>query len=525
VQEPYRTGALLSLLRLHWFIRLRWVMVVGLLAVLGIERFVAPEARRPLALGLTLLALAIANLLWMGISRLLVREFATGGDADATGITEGTGETIRRALVFANIQVGFDLLALTLILRFAGGVENPMAIFYLFHMAIGSLVLKAWQAVAQGIWALGLFAALGLGEWAGWIAPHYEFLPWLAPAELFTRGGYVIAVIAATACGIFGTLAFMLQVAARLDERERLLRRAHAAVQKSQTAIMDLQERRSRFMWTAAHQLKAPLASIQTMVGLIRDKVVPEGSLGAHCKKIVDRCREGIAQVSELLALARMQATDPARHRQLIADVGRTAQTVCEQLRPLANEKQISLSCEVPQGDDLAARIDPTDLTHCITNLVDNAIKYTPGPGSVNVSVQRTPGSEPGVDFVATTVKDTGVGMDPEDLTGTEGPTGPGSVFDAFRRGNQALAGAIPGTGLGLSIVREVVEQAGGWIQVQSQVGQGSTFTVAFPARESVSHGPAVRDTRSREIIIVESPAPPADAGQPTNTERVVHAG
>jgi signal transduction histidine kinase len=247
--------------------------------------------------------------------------------------------------------------------------------------------------------------------------------------------------------------------------------------------------------------------------------------LDAHCRKIVDRCREGTVQVSELLALARMQAADPARHGQLVADVGRTAQDVCERFRLLAEEKQIGLTCDVPQSDDLAARVDPTDLAHCVSNLVDNALKFTPGPGSVNVSVRRVGrGGGPGEDFVAVTVKDTGVGIDAEDLAGPEGATGPGSVFDAFRRGNQALAGAIPGTGLGLSIVREVVEQAGGWIRVQSRVGQGSTFSVAFPARGSVSRGPAVRDTRSRQVI-VDKPTPKAGSGPPPETERAVHAG
>ena len=97
-------------------------------------------------------------------------------------------------------------------------------------------------------------------------------------------------------------------------------------------------------------------------------------------------------------------------------------------------------------------------------------------------------------------VKDTGIGIESQVLKKGTGAAAD-SIFDAFRRGNRALAAGIPGTGLGLSIVREVVEQAGGYIHVYSRPGEGSTFTVSFPARGG-GRGSQIRDTRSSEIVV-----------------------
>jgi signal transduction histidine kinase len=162
-----------------------------------------------------------------------------------------------------------------------------------------------------------------------------------------------------------------------------------------------------------------------------------------------------------------------------------------------------------------------------LDNLVGNAIKYTPAPGSVEVTVERSRLAEMQADasrqmpcrecgpmadsYVVVTVKDTGIGIKPEELTDSDSSADGGTVFDAFRRGNGALTAGISGSGLGLSIVRVVVEQANGRVRVQSTPGQGSTFTVMFPAEESLPAGPRVRDTRASDVL--------AGAGTPGQQE------
>lgn len=484
--------ALVPTLRLHWFIRLRWIFLAGAVAVLALERFVVPASQRPFALAVVLIVLASVNLLWLVVSSFLFRQSARNPKA--------LRSQVERSAWFANAQVAVDLLLLTAILRYTGGVENPLAIFYLFHMAIVSLLLKRWQAVLQGVWALLLYGVLVFGEWRQWLTPHYSFLPSFPP-NLHTQPEYVISVFVIVACGIFGTLYFTLHIAGRFQEQERQLQRANSALQQSQRAIQDLQRRRSRFMQTAAHQLKSPLAAIQTMVELIRSKLVSPEALPGTCEKIIHRCQDGITQVTELLTLARVQEAEPARHRQSHSNVREIVYELLGRFRPLAEGKQVELSCSVPREEDLSVCVDPRDLRDCIGNLIENAIKYTPTSGSVKVTVmpERCDGE---LVAVLVNVTDTGMGIDPSLVDSPDGEPGYATVFDAFRRGPNVIAAGIPGTGLGLSIVREVVEQAGGRIVVSSCADQGSSFTIIFPSPSGVSRQSGIRNTRASEVVL-----------------------
>lgn len=515
--EPYRAGALVVLMRLRWFIHLRWIFVAVAFGVLTVERFLLPANQRPWELLIVVLGVAGVNVVWMGASRLLRRQL------DKPDAEEEAG--IRSSRLFANAQVATDLLLLTGILRFTGGVENPACVFYLFHVAISALLLKPWHAVAQSCWAFCLYTAVCVGEWAGWLE-HYAFLPQLAALELHDNPHYVPLGIAVMATAIFATLYFTVRIGKVLDRREDELRCANIALKQSQLAIQDLQLRRSRFMQTAAHQLKSPLAMVQTLANLIRDGIVqdPDG-IQATCDKIVHRAREGIVQVTELLALARVQETDPARHRAASSDIAKVVGELCQKYAPTAQAKQLDFTWQLPEQANVRAHVHPADLADCVGNLIDNAIKYTPQGGSVKVTVvcgvkpdAKHPRPAPQAaaqtnppdpeNHVYVIVKDTGIGLGESTPSVKDGACAEGSIFDAFRRGNLAIKAGIPGSGLGLSIVREIVEQAGGYIHVYSRAGQGSTFTVSFPA-EYRGDEPAVRDTRSSHIIL-EPPAKPA---------------
>ncbi len=493
--EHSRAAALVTMVRLHWFIRLRWLFLAGAVAVLAFERFAIPGTRRPMGLAVVLAALGVVNICWMLLSHILLRQFK-----DSAPLRCGR---FCRVEILANAQVAIDLLLLTCILHFVGGVESPLAMFYLFHVAIVSLLLPRWEAVLHACWALLLYAMLVVSELLGWLIPHYDFLPKHQPG-LYDEPEYVIASLLVVACGIFGTLYFTLQIAQRLERRDAALRKANAALRQSQIAIQDLQRRRSRFMQTAAHQLKSPLAVIQTLTELIRCNIVPPEAVPGTCEKIINRCQEGIAQVSELLTLARVQEADPARHANAEADVREVVRQLCERFGPVAENKGVDLSSEVPPAGELRVRVEPRDLTDCLGNLIENAIKYTPAPGKVHVRVTAGERSDGGKD-VTVEVTDTGIGISPNILRPKNGQEGHEAVFDAFRRGDNAIAAGIPGTGLGLSIVQEIVEQAGGRIRVTSRPNEGSSFSVTFPMYGVESPGPHVRDTRASVVVLDQS--------------------
>ncbi|HRX84007.1 MAG TPA: HAMP domain-containing sensor histidine kinase [Phycisphaerae bacterium] len=486
--DLFREGALASLLRLQWFIRMRFVMVGVALAALAVERFVVPGGYRPTGLIATIIVTGVVNVVWMLMSRWVARDLHAGMDSH--------GRAMHRARQFANAQVTVDLLLLTLILRYAGGLESVLAIFYLFHMGIGALLLRPMQAVIQGTWAVVLYACLGLGELGGWIAPHYDLLPYLPAPGLYQHHAYVFVAVLVQAIAVFGTLYFTLRIAQRFGEQEAQLRRALTALRSSRQAIKDLQARRARFMSTAAHQLKSPLAAIETMAGLIRDGYVKDDAAQQTVESIIRRCRDAITGVGDLLTLARVQQADPHRHRTTRCSVAEVLKAVCTPREAEARRKGLTFALDLPAGDVLSAHIDAADLADCTDNLVENAIKYTPGPGAVLVVARRIqrPAADDAValDFVEIEVTDTGIGIAEVDLGGADARSVRSPIFDAYRRGNGAIEAGIPGSGLGLSIVREVMEQAGGEVDVRSQIGTGSTFRVRVPAAvEGVPAAPA----------------------------------
>lgn len=496
-----RAAALITMLRLHWFIRSRWVFLGIAVIALLLERMYYPHAPRPLAgLVLTLTALGLCNVGWMICSHFIFlryQETATGGPH-------------RPVEIFANAQVALDLLLLTFILRFTGGIESPLALFYLFHITTTALLLRPWQACLQSLWAMLLYAVLAIGELHGWIVPHYDFLPRYS-AGLYENTRYASASILVVGGGIAGALFITLQIAKRMQKREDALKLANEALDRSQRAIHDLQARRSRFMQLAAHQLKSPLAAIQTMTELIRGAVIPPEAVVGTCEKIINRCRDGIAQVTELLTLARVQEADPRRHAHSIADVRHVLQKLFERYHPIACEKRIDFTCGMPSDGNIYVLVDQQDLADCVGNLIENAIKYTPKDGRISVvfTIEADP-KKVQSERVLISVSDTGIGINPELLISNDGELGHAPVFDAFRRGNNAITAGIPGSGLGLSIVREVVEQAGGQIHVTTAPNQGSTFSVCFPARRGTTFPLSVRDTRaievnSRDCIVTDS--------------------
>lgn len=477
-ERDYRAQTLLSLVRLKWFIHLRWVMIGCGLAALAVDSMFSHPARRPLQVYLVLAGLAGINIIWVTLSHYLHRA--------ARDHASGEPVSIRGASALANAQIAVDLLALTLLLRYSGGVESPMAIFYLFHVAIAAILLRAKDVFLHAFWALALYAGMAYGEFVGWISPHYPFLPALPTSQLHEQPAYVCCAVLITGSGIFGMLYFMLRIVARVSSHERMVARANQALRASQQTLTALQARKAEFMRTAAHQLKSPLAAIQTQACLLSEGLVPVADVRPLCDRIIARCREGIEQVADLLTFARLQDLDADRHRGARTDIIQLMRQVCARFMPIAAHKSIQLQCEAPEAGTLPVRVYATDLTDCVVNLIDNAIKYTPPGGQVTARVHAERQQ------AVVSIADTGMGMSEDTLA---------HVFEPYRRGTEAVLADIPGSGLGMSIVQAVVEQCGGHLHVDSTPGSGTTITVTFPLASSVPPEAAGSAEKSRPLV------------------------
>ena len=223
---------------------------------------------------------------------------------------------------------------------------------------------------------------------------------------------------------------------------------------------------RSDFVRMLTHEFRSPLSAVQSMLRLLETGVV--GPLAEKQRDLVERSQRRIAillaMVNDLLELAagKMEMLQGVKKE---VNLSNLVARVSESMQPRAQEKGIEYKAEMPDQPLLLLGFED-GLERVVMNLVSNAIKYTPGGGSVRVKAWSEG------DKVRLEVSDTGIGIPEEALP---------RIFTEFYRAKNAKAVGVEGTGLGLVLVKDVVEQHGGQISVQSIVDQGSTFTATFP--------------------------------------------
>jgi two-component system, OmpR family, sensor kinase len=212
-----------------------------------------------------------------------------------------------------------------------------------------------------------------------------------------------------------------------------------------------------RFIADISHELRNPLTTIRGNVDLMRRmNCVDLPSLDA----IQAESERMTRMVGDLLMLAQADAGQPIRRERVELDT--LVLQVYRQVRPLAEGIELVIGAE----DQATILGDPDRIKQLLLNLVDNAIKYTPQGGQVTLSLQRVEG------WAQLSVADTGIGIPAQDLS---------HIFERFYRVDKARSRAAGGTGLGLSIVQWIVQAHGGKIDVQSEMGKGTTFIVWLP--------------------------------------------
>lgn len=249
----------------------------------------------------------------------------------------------------------------------------------------------------------------------------------------------------------------MRDLTAEAEIRETLLR-ARSTAEKTQ-------ELKASFLANMSHELRMPLASI---IGFA--EIIEEGSTDDEMKEFASLIQESgsrlLHSINAVLDMTRLEAgrfePDPEE-----VDAAGIIQRSVRLLRPLAAGKGLDLVCHGPESISMVT--DALFVERIMNNLVGNAIKFTES-GSISVSWSLDG------DVLNVSVRDTGIGMAESFLP---------ELFDEFTQESTGRSRSHDGTGLGLAITRKLVERLGGHIEVESQKGKGSTFTVIIPPSES----------------------------------------
>jgi len=443
--------------RLDWLIRLRWLAILGTGAALVLAYLLYAGE-----LSLAPLIGVVAFIILYNIQFLLY--------ARALKLSQAGAARLRSATQFACVQIVLDLLALAALLHFSGGVENPMVVFFVFHTIIASVLLSQRVSFLMATLAALLLAAVGVLEYAGLLS-HYH-LPILGETELYLETSYVLTVVGVMALSLWLVAYMTSSISVKLRKRDREIVQSRQAILAKSRELEAVNERlrridaeRTRFLTLVTHELRAPLNTIHTCVELALAGQASPQTVRDILERVKKRTVELSELISDLLRLARAREEASQDEALGLVQAEDVLQSVVEIMRTEAVRKDLFLSVDIePNLSPVRANADRLKLVW--TNLLSNAIKYTEAGGIVAVSLKQTP------EQLVATVRDTGIGIPPEDQR---------RVFEEFYRAENARTVSPVGTGVGLSIVQRIIENWGGKIAVESELGLGSKFTFVLP--------------------------------------------
>jgi signal transduction histidine kinase/CheY-like chemotaxis protein/CHASE3 domain sensor protein len=288
------------------------------------------------------------------------------------------------------------------------------------------------------------------------------------------------------------TNAQLEEQAQQLEGQRDDLERANASVQLKARELEQASQYKSDFLANMSHELRTPLNSSLILAKLLADN--PDDNLSEeqvkYAKTIESSGRDLLNLINDILDLSKIEAGHLEMRPETIS-VERLANNLRQVFQPLATEKQLDLSIELSADCPANIETDPQRLEQVLKNLLSNAIKFTEA-GQVRLSINPRPEGR-----IAFSVSDTGIGIAREQQR---------SVFEAFHQADSTISRRYGGTGLGLSISQQLARLLGGAIELQSEPGKGSTFTITIPE----SYDPA-RVAPREEALPAAAVAPPPE--------------
>lgn len=430
-----------------WFIRIRWIA----LGILVISTYVVKNLLHIPIQDVHIYFLALVLLL-LNISHLFILRRITAGKER---------KMLSRIKWGIHFQIISDLIVLTLILHFSGGIENPLILFYFFHMIIASSIFSTLGSYLHASFALLLVASLTFLEFSGHI-PHYH-LEGFVDHDLYKNKTFLTG---AAALYIF-TSYILVSLSHMIISRSI---KSEEAYVKTNIELETVDKLRNEYVLRVTHDIKGHLAAILSCLEVIRSQIV--GPLNNTQKEFTTRAYERTELLSrfvkDLLNLTkrRLQRDYDFEMFSLHDLIHR----IISPIQVLAKDKSIDFNFFVDKGVH-QIKGNPFMIEELFSNLLLNAIKYTPPQGHVLLIVRNRH------DHIIAEVSDSGIGIPKEDQS---------KIFDEFYRASNVPKDVKTGSGLGLSIAKQIVESHKGRIWVSSEPGAWTKFTFTLPKNPTI---------------------------------------
>jgi signal transduction histidine kinase len=432
-----------------WFIRIRWIAVI----ILIISTFSVKHL-----FGISIQEYSIYIL---AVILLALNVFHT------LALRQSTKRTDDHAIVQIKNEIHFqivtDLIILTAILHYSGGIENPLVLFYFFHMIIASSIFSTLRCYLYAAFIWFLAALLAFLEYYS-IIPHYP-LEGLVDHELYKNPYYVFGT-----GFIFGCTSFLIVSLSHMIIYRSI--KSEETYVKTNIELENKDKLKNEYVLRVTHDIKGHVAAILSCIEVIRSKI--SGPLNEVQEEFANRAFER----TELLAAFVKNLLNLTKKR-LIHDNEFEAFMFLEIIQKVIN------SVRMPAGDkgiDFDTYVDaeigqitgnPFMIEELYSNLLLNAVKYTPPHGHIALSVKNHH------DHIESEISDSGIGIPKEELS---------KVFDEFYRASNVTKDIKTGSGLGLSIVKQIIDIHKGKIWVNSEQGVWTKFTFILPKNPEFYH-------------------------------------
>jgi signal transduction histidine kinase len=430
-----------------WFIRIRWIAILILIVSTYIVKHILDISIQEVPIYILSAILFLLNVIHTLILRRITRE--------------GSSRVIQRIKQDIHFQIITDLIILTFILHFSGGIENPLILFYFFHLIIASSIFSTLQSYLYVAFAILLVAFLALLECFS-LVPHYPLEGFISH-DLYKNVFYVFGTGFIFACTSVLVVSLSHMIIFRSIKSEE-------AYVKTNIELENKDKVKNEYVLRVTHDIKGHVAAILSCIEVIRS--METGPLNEVQEEFTRRAFERTELLSgfvkNLLNLTKKRLKHDSEFEEFM--LNDLISKVVDSVKELAKDKSIDFNIYVDKSIQTIIA-NPFAIEELYSNLLLNAIKYTSPQGHISLSVKSRQNN------IITEISDSGIGIPEEDLP---------NVFDEFYQGANVPRDIKTGSGLGLSIVKQIVENHKGKIWVSSELDVWTKFTFILPKNPSI---------------------------------------
>ncbi|MBG0859537.1 MAG: HAMP domain-containing histidine kinase [Bacteroidales bacterium] len=431
----------------RWFIRIRWIALVILIVSNYAVKHLFNISIQEVSIYLLSAVLFILNVLHTIILKQITKK-------KSSRVILGIKNEI-------HFQIITDLIILTLIIHYSGGIENPLILFYFLHMIIASSIYSTLVSYLYATFAILLAASLTLLECFS-IIPHHT-LEGFVNHDLYKSTLYVFGTGFVFAC----TSVFVVSLSHMIISRSI---KSEETYVKTNIELENQDKLKNEYVLRVTHDIKGHVAAVLSCIDVIRTKIA--GPLNETQEEFANRAFERTELLSgfvkNLLNLTKKRLKHDTEFEDILfKDL---INKVVTPIQILTKDKYIDFNVYVDKSIQMITG-NPFTIEELYSNLLLNAVKYTPPHGRIELTVKNR------FNHIITEISDSGIGIPKEELS---------RVFDEFYRATNVPKDIKTGSGLGLSIVKQIVEDHKGKISVSSELGVWTKFTIILPKNPTI---------------------------------------